>query len=639
MEMKWVAKAKYWPDEYLAKRREPGEAIGMIKRGQRVFIGSSCGEPQALVRELAERSSWFTDLEIVRILSLETTPLTLIADQTATKRLGVRSFYLGSAKPRTLSQNKRFMTPINLSAVPRLFRSRQLPIHVALIQVSEPDDFGWMSLGISVDVTLAATRSADLVIAQVNPRMPRVLGRSFIHVNDVNVIVEHEEDLLTVGKEPEFESAHLIGQHVAKLIENGSTLQIGLGATPHAILVGMADKNDLGVHTEFLTDGILNLVSLGVITNKYKGLNEGKSVASGAIGSSNLYEFLHDNPGIEFHPSEYVNDPAVISRHNKMVALNVAMAMDLTGQVAADALPYNNLTGMCGIMDFVRGANQSPGGKNILMLPSTTMDGKSSRIVPLLEDIAIVVPRGDVQYVATEYGVVNLFGKNLQERAIAMISVAHPDFRDELFHQAKAMGLLGHERTLAESIKSVYPLKIEETRIIAGQKVFFRPARLTDERQIQEHFYNMDQQDVLNRFMHMKTTFVRDDVAAVFQVDYAQNMTIVGVIGEPGFERIIAVGCYFLEPALNMVEVAYSVDKGWQGRGISSFIQNKLVETAREHGIGGMLAYTSPDNKSMIKLFGKLPYEIRQTYEQGYLTLMARFDEPREFSISPSPSD
>jgi len=620
----------YWPDAYVSKRQSASRAIRRIKRGQRVFIGSSCGEPQALVRELAAQFENFTDLEIVRILSLETTPLTDIADKTATQSFNIRSFYLGSGKPKALSRNKRFITPINLSAIPRLFKSRQLPIHVALIQVCEPDDFGWMSLGISVDVTIAAARSADMVIAQVNPRMPRVMGRSFIHVDEVDWIVEHEEELLSIGKPPEFESAKQIARYAARLIEDGSTLQISLGTTPEALFLGLSEKNDLGVHTQFLSDGIMNLFSRGVITNRKKGLNEGKLVASGAIGTANLYEFLHDNPGIEFHPSDYVNDPMIIARHNKMVALNVAMAIDLTGQVAADALPYNHFSGVIGIMDFVRGASQSPGGKSILMLPSTTLDGKSSRIVPLLESIPVVVPRGDVHYVVTEYGVVNLFGKSLQERAIAMISIAHPDFRDELFYNAKEMGLLGPERTLVESIRSVYPLKIEETRIIDGQRTLFRPARLTDERMIQEHFYNLDRQDVVKRFFAPKTAFVSEDVADVFQVDYIHSMSIVAVIGNPGFEKVIAVGCYFVDPATNLAEVAYSVDRAWQGKGISTVLQEKLVQAAMEHRISGMLAYTTPSNKHMIDLFYKLPYEIQTSCDGDVLTLRAKFDHPRE---------
>ncbi|MGD9125531.1 MAG: GNAT family N-acetyltransferase [Desulfarculaceae bacterium] len=620
----------YWPDAYLTKRCSPAEAMTRIRPGQRVFIGSSCGEPQRLVKELADQSACFIDLEIVRLLSLESSSLTLIADETACHSFNVRSFYLGSGKPRSLAGVKRFITPINLSAVPRLFMSRALPIHVALIQVSPPDDFGWMSLGISVDVTMAAARSADLVIAQVNPNMPRVLGRSFLHVNEVDVIVEHEEELLTVGQAPEIETAHLMARHVAKLIEDGSTLQMSLGATPQASLLALADKNDLGVHTQFITSGIMNLVARGVITNRYKGFNEGKLVASGAVGDKNLYEFLHDNPALEFHPSDYVNNSAIIARHNKMVSINVVMAMDLSGQAAADALPYNHFSGVTGIMDFVRGAVASPGGKSILMLPSTTLDGKASRIVASLDNIPVVIPRGDIHYVVSEYGVVNLFGKSLQERAMAMISIAHPDFREELFHQAKEAGLLGRERTLAESVHGVYPLHLEETKEYEGQKVLFRPAKPVDERQVQEHFYTLDREDVIRRFFRQKTSFFREEVAGVTQVDYKKDLTLVAVVGEVGFEDVIAVGAYYLDPASNLAEVAYSVSKPWQGKGLSSVIQGKLAQAARDNGISGLLAYTDPNNRAMVRLFNKLPYEIETRWEEGILVLTCRFDKPQK---------
>nr|MBC8443847.1 acetyl-CoA hydrolase [Deltaproteobacteria bacterium] len=253
----------YWADNYIQNQRTARQAIGMIRPGQRVFIGSSCGEPQHLVAALAEGVSGFPDIEIVRLLAMESAPLTLIASNTRHQSLNIRSFYLGSGKPSGMKQNKRFITPINLSAVPRLFKTRKMPVHVALIQVTPPDDFGWMSLGISVDITLSAARAADLVIAQVNPKMPRVLGRSFIHVNDVDIFVEHEEGLLTIGEGPELESANIIAQHVARHVDDGSTLQVSLGVTHQATLLGLADKNDLGIHTQYLTDDILHLVSMG----------------------------------------------------------------------------------------------------------------------------------------------------------------------------------------------------------------------------------------------------------------------------------------------------------------------------------------------------------------------------------------
>lgn len=619
----------YWPDAYLAKRRTPSQAIQMVKAGHRVFIGTSVGEPQVLVKELANRCNYFTDLEVVRLLSLESIPLTMIAESTHCQAFTMRSFYLGSNKPHALAENKRFMTPVNLSMVPRLFHSRALPIQAALIQVSEPDDFGWMSLGISVDVTMAAAQSADLVIAQVNPRMPRVLGRSFIHVNDVDIIVEHEEPLLTVGEPPEIESSKGIARHVAGLIEDGSTLQMSLGASPKAILAGLSSKNDLGVHTQFLSDGLMRLVAAGVVTNRNKGFIDGKLVASGAIGSQELYDFLNDNPAIEFHPSDFVNDPAVIARNNRMVAVNVAMAMDLTGQVASDAMAYNHFSGVTGTMDFMRGAFASQGGKSILMLPSTTLDGKSSRIVPELGSIPVVVPRGDVQYVVTEYGVANLFGKSLQERALAMISVAHPDFRDQLFDQAKEAGLLGREVSRAESLHGVYPTHLEQTLAVNGKRVLIRPAKPTDVRLIQEHFYGLDPEDVVRRFFHQKTSFLRDEVDDLSLVDYKKDLTLLAVVGEPGFESCVAVGGYLWEPSKNLAEVAYSVSRDWQGFGLSTLIQNKLVQAAQENGLSGLLAYTNPSNQAMIKLFNRLPFVVQTSFGGEMLEMSARFDAPK----------
>ena len=622
-----MAVSTYWADNYVEKRCSAQEAIGRIKPGQRVFIGSSCGEPQYLVKKLADAADTFTDIEIVRLLSLESTPLTLIADKTKDQSFNIRSFYLGSAKTKSLAKNKRFITPMNLSAVPRLFKTRQLPIHVALIQVSPPDDFGWMSLGISVDITLAAAFSADFVIAQVNSRMPRVLGRSFIHVNDVNAIVEYEEELLTIDELPELDAANLIGRLIARLVDDGSTIQISPGTTPQATLLALSEKNDLGVHTQYVTTDIMRLVSMGVITNRKKGFNEGKLVASCAIGSKNLYEFLDDNPAIEFYPSDYVNDPGIISRNNKMVSMNVPMAMDLTGQVAADALFYNHFSGITGMLDFIRGASGSEGGKSILMLTSTSVDGKKSRIVPMLNDTAIVVPRGDVQYVVTEYGAVNLFGKSFQERAMAMISIAHPDFREELFFEARKMGLLGAERTLSESVQGIYPIKLEETREIDGELITIRPAKPVDERRIQEHFYTQDKDDIYSRFFQARTRFVRGDVESMFQIDYVKNLTLLAVVGEFGFGKVVAVGEYLLDPAKNIAEIAFSVSKEWQGKGLGKIIMKKLSEAARENGISGLMAYTLPRNQGMIKLFKSLPYKTKTVYDGEVVELICMFDE------------
>jgi acyl-CoA hydrolase/GNAT superfamily N-acetyltransferase len=618
----------YWADNYVKKKKTAYEAIGLIRPGQRVFTGASCGEPQALLRVLADEFHNFPDLEVVRLLSLESTPLTLIANKSTDRSMNIRSFYAGSAKPEGLARNIKYITPINLSAVPRLFKSRLLPINVALIQVSPPDDFGWMSLGVAVDVTLSAAYSADLVIAQVNKNMPRVLGRSFIHVNDVDVIVERDEELLVVDNPPESEAANIMAGCIARLIDDGSTIQIGLGTTSQAVMLALSDKNDLGIHTQYLTDDIMKLVSKGIITNRRKGFNDGKLVASSALGSKYLYEFMDDNPAIEFYPSDYVNDPGIISQHNRMVSMNVGMAIDLTGQVAADALPFNYFSGITGMLDFIRGSALSKGGKSFILITSTTANGKKSRIVPTLTDTAVVVPRSDINYVATEYGVVNLFGKNIQERAVALISIAHPDFREELFENAKKMKLLGSDRTVKDTLQAVYPLKIEQTIEISGQVVIIRPAKAVDERRIQEHFYSLDKEDVISRFFHEKDRFVTDEIENVSQVDYIKKLTLIATVGEFGFSKVVGIGEYQLDEATNIAEIALSISKSFQGMGLGKHLIKKLGEVARENDIAGLMAYTSPKNESMIRLFKALPYKVRTTLHEGTVVLSCRFDDP-----------
>lgn len=622
-----MSKSLYWADNYIEKKRTVADAIKNIRPGQRVFVGSACGEPQALVRGLSEAANSLTGLEIVRMMSQETTSLTAIANRTKDLSLNIRSIYLGSASTEQIARNMRFITPMNMSDVPGLFTTKKLPINVALIQTTPPDDFGWMSLGISVDVTIAAALSADFVIAQVNTRMPRVLGQSFIHVNDVDIIVEQEEDLLAISTGSQSDAATRIGQHIARLIEDGATLQIGLDAASQATVQGLSEKNDLGIHSQYLTEDIMHLYSKGIVNNRKKGFNEGKMVASAAIGTSNLYEFLHDNPAVEFHPSNYVNDPFIISRHNRMVSMNVAHTMDITGQVATEASAHTFYAGVSGIPDFVRGARRSLGGKSIIMLVSTSPDNKHSNIVPLLSDKIVTVPRGDIHYVVTEFGAVNLFGKSLQERAVGMISIAHPDYREELFDAAKKLGVIGPERTLGEAVRGIYPVKLEQTFEIDGEMITIRPAKPVDERRIQEHFYSLSKEDIFSRFFHEKTAFGRSEVESKSQTDYVKDLALVAIVGEFGFSRVVALGESMLLSHNNIAEVAFSVNREYQGKGLGRRILRKLADSARENGVAGLMAYTSPNNRGMIGLFKTLPYKVKTSFDGEGLAMQCRFDE------------
>jgi acyl-CoA hydrolase len=617
----------YWADNYQRNKLSVEDAIARIKSGQRIFIGSSCGEPQQLVKGLADASRTFTDLEIVRMFSGESTSLSQIAEKSKSQNLNIRSFYLGSANSNSFKGDLRFITPINLSDVHRLIKSKLLPLQVALIQVSPPDDFGWMSLGISVDVTASAAAAADLVIAQVNRKMPRVLGRSSIHVNDIDFFVEHDENLIEIGTYPDVKTAGKIARYVSRLVEDGSTMQMSLGGTTEANIQALMAKNDLGIHTQYVTNTIMKLMAMGVVTNRKKGFNNGKIICSNAIGDQELYDLLDYNSAVEFHPSKYVNDPRKIAKNRKMVAMNTAREIDLTGQVTADALPFNNFSGVTGILDFFRGAAMSKKGKSILMLTSTRDDGTQSRIVPMLQNKAVVVPRSEVHYVVTEYGSVNLFGKSIQERALSLITIAHPDFRDQLFEQAKELGLLGPERTLREEMRSIYPLGLEETRLIGRKKVTFRPVKLTDERSIQEHYYRLDKTDVVSRFFHEKKSFVSKQIERTFIIDYHKDLTIVAVEGQSGFEKVLAVGEYYFNPETEMAEIAFSVEKDWQGKGLSSIVIQKLAEAAKRSGIKGLTAYTAKENKRMVKLFHSLDYEVTAVSQGSMIYLEAKFSE------------
>jgi len=422
----------------------------------------------------------------------------------------------------------------------------------------------------------------------------------------------------------------MIGRQISRLISDGSTIQVGLDAASQATVQALSRKNDLGFHSQYLTRDIMKLYALGVINNRNKGINEGKLVASAALGDRDLYEFLHDNPAIEFHPSDYVNNPYIISRHNRMVSMNVAKAIDLTGQVAAEAMAQTHFAGVSGVMDFVQGARRSPGGKSILMLPSTTPDGKKSNIIPHMENEAVLVPRGSVNYVATEYGVVNLFGKNLQERVMAMISVAHPDFRDELFHGAQEAGMIGSERSLGETASAVYPVNLEDIIEVDGQTITIRPAKTVDERRLREHYYSLGKDDILKRFFHVKKNFTASDVEAIAQIDYIKDLTLIGVVGESGFDRVVAVGEYLLLMESNMAEVAFTVARDFQHKGLGKFFLHKLSTAAREHGISGLVAYSSPHNMAMIDLFKTLPYRVRTNFEDGIMCLTCKFDELKD---------
>jgi acyl-CoA hydrolase len=434
-----------WELIYAQRAKSAPEALAPLQSRQRVFIGSNCAEPQTLVEALTAAGDRLTDIEVLHILTMGTAPYSAPRYE---HHLHHNAFFIGPNVREAINACRADYTPIFLSEVPALFRSGQIPLDYALVMVSPPDRHGYCSLGISVDVVRAAVQSAKHVIAEVNPLMPRTLGDSYIHVREIDSFVDSARPLLELPPAAQTEVTARIGRNVADLIEDGSTLQLGIGAVPDAVLSCLLDKRDLGIHTEMFSDGILPLVEAGVLTGKRKTLNPGKLVTSFCMGTRTLYDFVDDNPSVEFHPSEYVNDPYVIAEHDNMVAINAALEVDLTGQVCADSIGDRFYSGIGGQVDFIRGAARSRGGKPIIALPSTAKlkDGRMvSRIVSFLKPGAgVVTSRGDVHYVVTEWGVASLHGKSIRERVQALIEIAHPDFRAELQAAAEERHLAPH---------------------------------------------------------------------------------------------------------------------------------------------------------------------------------------------------
>lgn len=433
--------APTWLDGYRQKRVSAAEAVRVVESGDRVYIHPGAAEPDALVLALIARASELSDVEIVHLMTLGNADYVKPEMEGHFRHL---AFFVGANVREAINSGRADYLPVLLSEVPRLFQTGVLPIDVCLIQVSPPDEHGFCSLGVGVDTTKSAARHARKIVAQVNPQMPRTLGDCFLHVSKLAAVVEVDQPLFELPRGGIDDLQRRIGENVAELIEDGSTLQMGIGGIPNAVLASLGHKKGLGVHSEMFSDGVMDLIRSGVIDNENKTLHPGKVVASFLMGSEELYRFVDDNPVVEMHPTEYVNDPYVIAKNDKMVAINSALQIDLTGQVCAESIGFDIYSGFGGQLDFVRGAARSRGGKPVIALPSTAKGGTLSRIAHALDlGAGVVTTRAHVHWVVTEYGAVNLFGKSLRRRAEDLIAVAHPDFRSELEGAARGRRTVG----------------------------------------------------------------------------------------------------------------------------------------------------------------------------------------------------
>ncbi len=432
-----------WLKRYESRLTTAEEAVKPIQSGQRIFLTGNCSVPQKLLEALVQRARSLEDVEIVQVLTVGPAPH---ADPEMQGHLRVNTLFISPNVRQAVHEGRADFTPVLLSEVPLLFKEDHLPLDAVLIQVSPPDEHGFCSLGIEAGLVKTPAQVAKIVIAEVNEQMPRTLGDSFIHFSKIDYAVPVNYPLAELPMGETNDLSMKIGQHIAELIEDGSTMQMGIGAIPDAVLHYLSDKRHLGVHTELFSDGVMKLIQEGVITNEQKTLHPGKIVAGFILGSHTLYDFVDDNPIVELHPTEYVNDPFIIAQNERMISINSAIEVDLTGQVCADSIGPKLYSGVGGQLDFVYGAARSKGGKPIIALPSTATPGGGqaiSRIVPMLKEGAgVVTSRNHVHYVATEHGIAYLYGKTIKQRAQTLIDIAHPDFRNELTSRARELNYL-----------------------------------------------------------------------------------------------------------------------------------------------------------------------------------------------------
>ncbi len=620
------AMRKRYPEKFLPEER----IFAHIHAGDRIFIGTGCGEPQYLVKAFSAyvqaHPKGFVDTELLQVWNLG---VNSYAEEKFRDNFRFNSFFIGSTARTAVNEGLADYTPIFLSAVPRLFRSRRVPLDVALVQTSLPDAHGYVSLGISVDIVKSAVESATVVIAQVNAHMPRVHGDTFLDLSGIDYVLPHDEPLLEFEAKVSDEIAEKIGRYVARIVQDGDTIQVGYGSIPNAILEHLRGKRHLGVHTELLSDGIVELMKLGVIDNSRKDLNKDKTVAAFCMGKKETYEFINDNPSIEFRPVSYTNNPLTIARNRNTTAINSALEIDLTGQATAESIGRYFFSGIGGQADFMRGAVLSEGGKTILALQSTAENETVSRIVPFLsEGAGVTLTRGDLQYVVTEYGIAYLHGKNVRERAMELISVAHPKFRQWLIEQAKGMHLIYRDQAFIAGEGGRYPEELETFRTTkSGLKMLLRPVRLHDEHLLKDFFYSLSSDSMYHRFISTRNAMPHEQLQKFVVIDYTKEMVILAVIEEAEREVIAGMGQYFIDEETHTAEVAFVVRDDCQGQGIGAELISYLTVLAKRSGLHGFVASVMMDNKPMIQLFEHAGFTVERRAEAGVYELKMSFRE------------
>jgi acyl-CoA hydrolase/ribosomal protein S18 acetylase RimI-like enzyme len=614
-----------WQQHYASKIVDAQEAVSKIMRGSRVFIGTGCGEPQHLIKAMV-KDDHLQDIMVYQMLS--STLSEFVDDESFTRRFSLKLFFISQSMRKAAFEGKIDYIPEYLSQIPRLFSSHRIGLDAALVQVSPPDQFGYCSLGVSVDITRSAVEHAAMVIAQVNPKMPRTWGDSFVHVDEVDWLVPCEEPLVeALPTVKDNEVSRRIGHYVSQLVDDGATLQIGFGNLPNAILQYLDGKTDLGLHTQLITDGLLPLFEKNVITNKKKTLLPGRVVTSLCMGSEKIYNYVDNNPAFYFRSSEFVNDPTVIARNDNLISISSALEVDLTGQVCSDSMGYLFYSGIGDQVDFLRGSSMSKGGFSIVALPSTAQGGAVSRIVShLSEGAGVATTRGDVNFVITEYGIAELKGKGIYQRVMELAQIAHPKFREELIEVAKKRHYIFADQMppttddllFLEGYK--YTLKLKNGKIVE-----FRPLLPSDEFAYRNFFYSLQEKTIYLRFFYKMRTFSHEVVQKQWSsVDYRKNMSIIGLVQKGGHKEIMAIGSY-AEDDNERAEVAFVVREDFQGHGVASYLLEILEKIAKENSYSSFSASVLRENTAMIRVFKKR-YPNAKISVQGGAELRIQMD-------------
>lgn len=618
---------RLYPEKFISEKA----LFGRVRRGNSIFIGTACGEPQhlmdALIRYVENASHAIYGTRILHVWTLGVAPY---ADKKFKMNFRHNSFFISDSSRSSVNEGLADYTPTFLSEIPGLFRRGVITIDVALVQLSPPDTDGLMSLGVSVDIVKSAMEQARLVVAQVNARMPRVRGDALVDIRDIDVIIPYDEPLLEYIPEPAGEVTEKIGKYVARIVQDGDTIQVGYGTIPNAILSHLAGKRDLGVHTELLSDGIIDLIRRGVVTNARKTLDRKKTVASFCMGSRATYEFLHNNPAFEFRPIDYTNSIFVIGRQANMTAINTALEIDLTGQATAESIGELFYSGVGGQADFMRGSALAPGGKSILTLRSTSTDQTCSRIVPSLSPGAsATLIRGDVHYVVTEYGTAYLHGKNIRERAMSLIAIAHPRFRPWLIEQARSRGLIYRDQAYIPGAAGDYPERLETYRSTrTGLQLFLRPVKISDEDLIKGFLYSLSDKSIYTRYfanmLHMP-----HDIHEILQkyvvIDFSKELLMLAMVERQGTEEIAGFGQYIIEADTHTAKAAFLVGDAWQNRGVGTVLLEYLTEIAKKDGLLGFSAMVLLENTPMLRLFERMNFQMEKRLAEGVYELTMSF--------------